>query len=200
MTQTSSRIAPITIAFIAIALFTVVVTQVLYISLGVSGTPAATMLWQVEAVAFLAIALFGFAWLRWPLVAAGLVIGGTLNVLQIGIGLTMFGPLGGAGETLGPVMGAVLAFAFFLYHTGKIAFGVAGAALGARALAGATGWPKIAGVLAGLTGLAAVLTNLWAIFAGREAMFIAGAAGTTATVFLALAMGALRPTDAGSHA
>lgn len=191
MGLTSARATPL----IAIALIAIVVTQVLYVSTDVSGTPGALILWRCEAVAFLAIALLGFVWLRdAPLVAGGLVLGGLFNVLQVGIGLTMFRPLIDAGEPLAPVMRAVLDFAFFLYHGGKVSFAVAALAIGFVAWSGASGWAKIVGGLAMLAGIAALAVNLFTL-AGGSIAYLAGASGATATFFLALALGASRPAE-----
>ncbi|QZH73987.1 MAG: hypothetical protein JY451_09450 [Erythrobacter sp.] len=191
MYLTTARATPL----IAVALIATVVTQVLYISTGVSGTAGALVLWRSEAVAFLAVALLGFVLVRdTPLVAGGLVLGGLFNVLQVGIGITMFGPLGEGGDPLAPVMGAVLDFAFFIYHAGKIGFAAAAVALGLAAWSGATGLAKILGMLALLAGLAALATNLFAL-AGGSATFLAGACGTAATLFLALAISAARPAE-----
>lgn len=192
MQLTIDRVAQI----ICVALIISVVTQVMYIGLDASGTPLATAIWRTEAVVMLLIGMFGFKYARhWPLVSAGLVAGGLFNVMQTGMGLTMFGPLGDAGEPLAPVMGAVLSYAFFLYFAAKAAFGLGAVALGLKAWSKASGWPKLAGVLAGLTGLIALVLNLYAMCVGMAAVFLAGAAGTVAAFFLALAIGALRPAD-----
>lgn len=182
----------------ALGLLVVAATQVMYVGLGASGTPLARALWTTETIVFLAIAIAGAAMLAArPLVGAALATGGLLNVIQSGMGLVMFGPLRDGGEALGLVFQAVLAMAFLLYFAGKVAFGVAGIALGRALFQAENGMGRIAGVAAGLSGLAALAVNLLATAAGREYTWPAGVTGTVAEVLLALALLVLtrRPAD-----
>ncbi len=182
----------------AIALIVTVATQIIYITLSNLGTePNRAVIWSTEVLAFLAISVCGLALLpARPLIGAGLAVGGVLNVIQAGMGLVMFPPLMEAGEALAPVFSAVLAMAFLLFHAGKVAFGVAAIAAGQMLWSGERGMAKIIGVLAGLTGLAAVTLNAAAIVPGTDLMFPAGAAGTAAALFLALGLTVLRPVAA----
>ena len=144
----------------AIALLITVVTQIFYITISNGGgTPPRDIIWSVETIVFVVLALSGLVMLpARPLIGAGLATGGILNTIQAGMGLVMFGPLMEGGEALAPVFSAVLAMAFLLYFTAKIAFGVAAVAA-AVALWQASGGGKIIGPLAGLTGLAAIAIN-----------------------------------------
>lgn len=182
----------------AFALIVTVVTQIIYITVSnMGGTPNRPVIWSTEVLAYLAIAIGGMALLpARPLLGAAIAIGGILNTIQVGMGLVMFPPLSGAGEALGPVFSAVLAMAFLLFHAGKIAFGVAAIAIARALWSEAHGLAKIIGALAGLTGLAAVVLNAAAIVPDTDLMFPAGAAGTAAALFLALALTAMRPVAA----
>ena len=168
----------------AIALLITVVTQIIYITISNGGgTPPRDIIWSVETIVFVVIAIAGLALLpARPLIRAGLATGGIFNTIQAGMGLVMFAPLGD-----GPVFDAVLAMAFLLYFVAKIAFGVAAVAA-AVALWAISGAGKIVGALAGLTGLAAIAINTAAVFPASDLMFPAGAAGTAAAAFLALAL------------
>ena len=77
---------------------------------------------------------------------------------------------------------------FYLYFAAKAAFGAAAAALGLQM----RGWPdmpaKIIGWLALVAGLAALVLNAAAMMLGMSMVFFAGAAGTAATLMLALAL------------
>lgn len=173
----------------ALALLVCVITQALYIGLDASGTPLATALWRIEALAFLVIAVLGMAIVAArPLLGAGLATGGIVNLAQIGIGLTMFEPLSKAGEALAPAFASVLAFAFFLYFAGKAAFGLAAIALGLALWRIAPGVARIAGAFAALAGLVALVTNGAAMMLGMDLVFLAGATGTAAMALLALAI------------
>ncbi|MDE1467669.1 hypothetical protein [Aurantiacibacter sp. D1-12] len=191
MTLSLNRAAQI----IAIALIATVVTQILYVHFEVNGDPAiAYPIWRTEAYAFLAIGLAAFAFVRdMPIVAGGLIIGAVFNVIQTGVGIALFNPVFGGGEALAPLGGALVGFAFFLYHAAKVALAASAIAIGMLAWNGASGWPKIAGALAGVTGLIALLSNLAAMTVGRDLAQVAGGSGTAAVFFLALAIGAVRP-------
>ena len=173
----------------AIALLAAVVTQVIYIVISNGGgTPPRDIIWSVEVILFVTTAIAGLALLpARPAIGAGIAVGGTLNTVQAGMGLVMFGPLGEAGDALAPVFGAVLGMAFLLYFAAKIALGVAAVAV-AASLWATKGLGKIIGALAGLTGLAAIAINTAAIFPATDLTFPAGAIGTVATAFLALAL------------
>ena len=192
MDMTANRAAK----YSAILLIVTVVTQIIYFAISAGGEePPRMIIWTAEAVAFLGISVFALVVLArqagnsavWAAIAAG----GLLNVIQVGMGLAMFGPLKDAGEAMEPAFTAVLGGAFFLYFAGKFAFGFAGVLLGAGLMRG-SGAAKAVGTLAALTGAAALLTNLGAMAKGMDLMFPAGIAGTAATLFLAVAIWMMR--------
>lgn len=175
----------------ALAMIVVALTQVAYITLkgeAITGP----MIWSLEAIAFLAITLLALVPLArgaaGTLGWAALALFGLFNVVQTGMGLTMFGPVGDAGEALAPVMDAIVGGAFFFYFAGKVMVGIAGLALGAVLLREAATGAKAVGGLAALTGLAALLVNLAGLLMGMDMVFAAGATGTAATVFTATAI------------
>lgn len=197
--QYSARRASYIAAFFLIV---TVVTQLIYIGLRSAEIEFdSNMIWTVEAVAFLAISVFALvpmargsahtaAW-------AAIALGGVFNVIQVGMGLAMFGPVSEAGEALAPAFQSILAGAFFLYFAGKFLFGFAGILLGLHLIRIGGGAAKAVGALAALTGLGALATNLMGMSAGMDMVMIAGAAGTAATLFLAMAAGMLAQTEAG---
>ena len=177
----------------AILLISVVITQLVYIGLSSAGMDInRPVIWTTEAAAFLGIAVFALVPLaresRFTAVWAAISIGGILNVIQVGMGLAMFGPLQGAGEPMAPAFQAVLSGAFFLYFAGKFLFGFASLAIGVFLLKSGKGTAKPVGALAFLAGLGAAATNLAAMAAGMEALYPAGAAGTAAALFLAISL------------
>lgn len=178
----------------ALALLVTVITQAFCIAASSSGaTPNREVIWSLEVLAFVALAITGLALVpARPVAGAGIAAGGIFNTVQAGMGLVMFGPLMEAGDALSPVLSAVLAMAFLLYFAGKIAFGAAALAL-ALPLWRGSGLAKALGGLAGLSGLIAVILNLLAIYPGSDLTFPAGGAGTVAAFFLALAL--LRQPD-----
>lgn len=191
MTNTLRRASQIT----ALALLITVATQLLYVvSEPLNITPDRNVVWGLEVVAFLAVAIFGLALVpASPIAGAGIALGGIFNMIQAGMGLVMFGPLGGAGEALAPAMQAVLAAAFLLYFAGKVAFAISGVLLGLELWREASGATKFLGLAALITGVIALVLSLLMTFggmqtsiAGNELLFPAGGAGTAATLFLAL--------------
>ncbi len=178
---------------VIVALFSVVITQIIYVVLSSVGADInPSVIWATEAVAFLAISLFALI----PLVRsthhsvawAAVALGGVFNVIQVGMGLTMFGPLKDAGEAMAPAFQSILAGAFFAYFAGKFLFGLAAILTGAGLLRSDVATAKGVGGLALLTGLAAMLTNLVAMAVGMDMIQSAGAAGTAATAFLVLTL------------
>ncbi len=181
------------------ALISVVVTQLIYIGMRQAGMEFnSQIVWTAEAVAFLAVSVFalvplaqsrffGAAW-------AAIALGGAFNLIQVGMGLAMFGPLQDGGDAMAPAFQAILAGAFFLYFAGKFLFGFAALVIGIVTLRGpASGAAKAIGVLAALTGLGALVTNLLGMSVGMDHVMLAGGAGTAATLFLALAIGQRLP-------
>lgn len=178
---------------IIVALFSVVITQLIYVALSSAGADINRMvIWTTEAVAFLAMSLFGLNLLvqsnRNGAAWIALALAGIFNVIQVGMGLAMFSPLTDAGEAMAPAFQSVLAGAFFFYFVGKFLFGFAAILTGASLLRSGAGIAKAVGGLAVLTGLAAMVINLFAMAVGMDMVQLAGAAGTAATLFLGLAL------------
>lgn len=176
----------------ALALLLIVVTQALYMVNSSAGLGIATsIIWTIEAIGFMAMSVFAMVALARrasaPAVWASIALGGVFNVIQVGIGLAMFGPLQEAGGVPSAGFQAVLAGAFFFYFAGKFLFGIAAIVLGLALLKGPIAARVIAG-LAILSGLAAVVLNAAAMGVGMDMVFAAGTAGTAAALFAAIAV------------
>ncbi|MGB7407586.1 MAG: hypothetical protein WA908_03710 [Pontixanthobacter sp.] len=177
----------------ATLLIAIVVTQLVYFALSSAGMDINRMIiWTTEAVAFLGISVFAMIPLargsQFSAAWAAIAVGGMLNVIQVGMGLAMFGPVKDAGEAMAPAFQAILAGAFFLYFTGKFLFAAASIVIGLGLFREAKAAAKFAGVLAIVGGIAALLVNLYAMAVGMDAVFLAGATGTAATLFLGFAI------------
>ncbi|MGB3738267.1 MAG: hypothetical protein WA948_02825 [Pontixanthobacter sp.] len=189
---------------IATLLLSVVATQIVYFVLSSGGADIARpIIWTVEAVLFLGLAVVALDPMvkqpRLSVIWGAIAMGGVLNVVQVGMGLAMFPPLKDAGEAMAPAFDAVLAGAFFLYFAGKFLFAAAGIAAGLVLLRRAAMGGKIAGILAIISGFAALLVNIYAMGAGMSAVFIGGAMGTAATLFLAIALIAMKHVDLAEY-
>lgn len=177
---------------VPILLISLVVTQIIYVVLSGNGADInRAVLWSTEAVAFLAITVLALTALAHrtalAMAWAAIAISGILNIVQLGIGLTMFGPLSDAGEALAPAYKAIVAGAFFFYFAGKLLFGFAAIIVGASLLR-AGGVARFIGALAALAGLSAMVVNLGGMATGMALAFPAGATGTAATLLLAIAL------------
>ncbi|RDC59732.1 hypothetical protein HME9302_00927 [Alteripontixanthobacter maritimus] len=178
---------------VAAALVVTVITQVLYVTGIVGGGSEAAsvrMVWTTEMAMFTILAVIGIAMAardeRSPLAWAAIAVAGFVNVLQTGMGLAMFPPASAAGEGLEPLMGTVVAGAFFLYFHGKALIGLAAIGFGLRAWASGTFAAKAIGGLGVLAGMAAAVLNLLGMAGGMRWAQPAGASGTAAAAVLAL--------------
>jgi hypothetical protein len=156
---------------------------------GVHAPPHALVLWKVEALAYMAIMIFGMALIRsHALTGAALATGGALNVIQLGIGLTMFRPLLDGGPGLQPMFKPVWMAAFYFFFAGKAALGLAGLSYGIGLWRDRTGVGRWLGGAALLTGLAGLVLGAAGMVTGQALIWQVGAVGTAAALFLGLAL------------
>jgi small-conductance mechanosensitive channel len=185
-----------TVRAIAALLVIATLTQSVYTALYVAKLDVPRqLLWGAEGLLFpLLAALAGAAMVRsqrLTLAFAAIAFAAVLNLVQVGVGLTLFIPFSDAAKAdpaLAPVAGAIVAFAFFVYNAAKLLLGFAALlvglsrlAAGSRALGGATA----------LVGGMAMLANGVAIAAG-DTVFggipLPGGSGVLATLLLALCL------------
>ena len=177
-------------------LLALVVTQIVFTILfnaGLSGPGA--YIWGAEAVLFPILAAFAGAALvqarRYHLGWSAIAFSAVLNVVQVSIGLKMFGPFGGVAQGLeaaAPLIGAVVAFSFMVYNAAKILLGLAAVVFG---MAKMNAGYKTLGGLTALAGGVAIVANSILIIFGREGFLpspVAGASGVVATVLLAICL------------
>lgn len=182
---------------VAVGLIATVITQLLYVGMLenvgiVEGWPLRSTLWTIEVVAFAGVsaaALVGLARdsersFVWALIG----VSALFNALEAGVGLSMFLPATEAGESFAPLMRTLLMGAFLFYFLAKLLLGAAAILLGATLFRNAALLARIVGGLALISGVAAVLTNLAALPQGMALVFEAGATGTAAALFTALAL------------
>lgn len=179
-------------AMLPLLLGSIVLTQIVYIAKSALEIEiASTAIWSVETLLFLAIAVLGLvAMLQRTSLApamAGIALGGLVNVLQVGMGLTLFAPLSNAGDAMAPVYESVVAMAFFLFFSGKLLFGFAAFVVGTH-LSRHGGPVRFVGLSAIISGIVALLVNTGGIALGMDWLYPAGATGTIATALLALAL------------
>lgn len=188
-----------TTGIVAILLLVAAITQAVYTALYIAEADVPRqLLWGSEGLLFLLLAAFAgsalaqarSAHLAWSAIFAAAI----LNVVQVGVGLTMFGPFGEAArevEALRPAAGAVVAFSFMVYNAAKALLALALIVFGlARG--------KVLGGLSALIGAVALVSNTLSMAMGRDfsgELPIAGGSGVLATVLLAVCLFALPSED-----
>ena len=192
-----------TIKVVAILLLIAAVTQAVYTAMYVAEMDVPRqLLWGSEGFLFVVMAAFaGSAMVqvkRLHLGWAAIAFASVLNVIQVGVGLTMFGPFfeaAGEVEALAPAASAVLAFSFMVYNAAKVLLALAAIVFGMAKLAEGG---KALGGLTALIGAIAFVTNTLSMAMGRDwsgELPLAGGSGVLATILLALCLLGLKSDD-----
>ncbi len=181
---------------VAYLLLALVITQAVFTFLfnaGIAGPRP--FLWGLEGVLFTILAAFAGAALvqskNYHLGWSAIAFGAILNVVQVTIGLKLFGPFGGVAqqvEAAAPLIGAVVAFSFMLYNAAKILLGLAALVFGMAKMAADS---KFLGGLTASVGVVAIAANAILTIFGRDSFLpppVAGASGVVATVLLSLCL------------
>ena len=181
---------------VAILLVFACVTQAIYTALYVAKMDVPRqLLWGTEGLLFpLLAALAGAAAVRsqrLTLAFSAIAFAAVLNLVQVGVGLTLFFPFGDAAKAdpaFGPLAGAIVAFAFMIYNAAKLLLGLAALLVGLSRMSAGS---KALGGATALVGGLAMLANGATIAAGGKvfgAIPLAGGTGVLATLLLALAL------------
>ena len=176
------------------ALLLTVASQVFYITVvsGSANEMLRPLTWFTELFAFAAVLILALSLsVRRPeqsVLWAAIAVSGMLNLLQVGMGLSMFAPAMEAGESEPQLFATVLAGAFFLYFLAKLILGAAALGVGVSLARKGSGWGKGLVVLTAIAGFGAIVLNLLAMMDAKAWTFPAGGAGTAATALLALTL------------
>ena len=136
---------------------------------------------------------------RYALVFSAIAFSAVLNVIQVGVGLTQFGPFFkavAAVPELQPAAGSVVAFSFFSYNAAKILLGLAAIVFGLDKLSRGN---KALGGITALVGIVAFFANTGVMMFGRAGFVpspVAGASGVLAALLLALCLFSITREDA----
>ncbi|WP_189398971.1 thiamine biosynthesis protein ThiC [Arenicella chitinivorans] len=185
---------------IALLLFLVVTTQAVYTALHVVANDVPRRwLWGLEALIFVLLAAFAGSMLvqikNYALGFAAVFASAVLNVVQVGVGLTQFGPFFEAAksaEAFAPAASAVVAYSFFIYNAAKVLLGLSAVVFG---LVVAKQGANFLGKLTALVGLVAIVANTIAMMFGRIDAVPSGATGVLATLLLAVCVLKLEAED-----
>ena len=185
-----------------IILLLLAVTQAIYTALYFSEAEVPRqLLWGTEGFLFLMMAaLAGSALVQvqeQQLAWSAITVAAVLNVVQVGVGLTMFEPFFDAAdevEGLAPAAGAIVAFSFMVYNAAKVLLALALIVFG---LARQQGGSKLLGSASVVVGIVAFVSNTASMAAGRDVfgeLPLAGGSGVIATVLLAVCLLSLPDT------
>ncbi|MEL6857603.1 MAG: thiamine biosynthesis protein ThiC [Pseudomonadota bacterium] len=185
-----------TVKIVAGLLLLVAISQPIYTALYL-GAPEIDrqFLWGIEGLLFVLLAAFAGSALvmakRFTLGFSAIAFCAVLNVVQVGVGLTQFGPFRAAAEVnadLGDVAFSVVAFSFFGYNAAKILLGLAAIVFGMAKLKQGG---KALGGLTVLVGAVAFVANTLVMMFGLQGFLpppIAGGSGVAATLLLAICL------------
>ena len=189
-----------TVKIIAIFLLLAAILQPIYTFLYLKAPGVdRQFIWGIEALLFVLLSAFAGAALvqtkRHALAFSAIAFSAVLNVIQVGIGLTQFGPVREAvklNADLGSIASSVISFSFFGYNAAKILLGLAAILFGLTLVKNAKTLSKSVGGLAVLVGVLAFVTNSVLMMFGLQADIIprqlAGGSGVVATLLLALCL------------
>jgi len=170
------------------------VTQAIYTAYYLSEADVPRqLLWGTEGFLFLMTAAFAGSALaqadRHHLAWSAITAAAVLNVVKVGVGLTMFSPFITAAreaEELAPLAGSVVAFSFMVYNAAKALLALALIVV-ASAIRG--NGSKLLGGAGMAIGIIALVSNTASMAAGRDVfgeLPIAGGSGVLTTVLLAV--------------
>ena len=117
-----------TVKAVAILLLLTVVTQPIYTVLFTQAPDVSrNFIWGLEGILFAVLAAFAGSALvmakRYTLGFSAIAFSAVLNLVQVGVGFTQFGPFNQAAASnaeLGAIAFAVVSFAFFIYNLSLI--------------------------------------------------------------------------------
>ena len=193
MPQTTRNIA----IFVSILLLLTVATQSLYLAtlsgVGiVDGWPLRSTIWTTEILLFTGITIASLVGLvrssdmQWGW--AALLVSGLINILQSGIGLSMFLPATKAGAEFAPLMGTLLAGSFLFYNLAKAILGLVALIFGLSLFRNDKTFGKVVGLVSMLAGVIAIVLNIAAVRLGLGSVPFSGASGSIATLFAGCAI------------
>lgn len=182
--------------FSAYILLVLALTQVVYTALYVAKLDVPRQfLWGSEGLLFtVLIAFAGAAMVQLKenqLIWSAIAFSAVLNVIQVSVGITLFGSFSEAASEvkgLKPALSGVVALSFMIYYAAKLLLGMAALGMGSALMSEGN---KALGGLTALVGGIAVLANAILITFGRDGFLpsgVAGATGVLATLLLALCL------------
>lgn len=178
---------------VAALLLLTVASQAVYTGLYMAANDVPRQwLWGLEGLLFVLLAaIAGSAMVQakhYSLGFSAIFASALLNVVQVGVGLTQFGPFREAAqsvEAIAPAAGSVVAFSFFVYNAAKILLGFSALVFGTAISRSGS---KLLGGLTILIGGIAIAANTIVMMFGRIEAVPSGATGVVATLLLGVCL------------
>ena len=186
-----------TVKVIAALLLLSAITQPIYTALflGAPDVAGRNAIWGLEGLVFVFLTAFAGSALvmakRYTLGFSALAFSAVLNVIQVGVGYTLFEPFSQAAEAnaeLRSISFSIVIFGFFVYNAAKIMLGMAAVVFG---IANTNQGRKALGGITTIVGAVAIVANALVLMLGITGAFpspIAGGSGVVATVLLAICL------------
>ena len=192
-----------TVKIVALMLLLAAISQPIYTALYLNAPDIdRQIIWGLEGLLFVLLSAFAGSALvmakRYTLGFAAIAFSAVLNVVQVGVGLTQFGPFreaATANPELGGVAFSMVAFSFFGYNAAKILLGLAAIVFGMAKMGEGS---KLLGGLTVLVGVVALVANTLVMMFGLQGFVpspLAGGSGVAATLLLALCLFSVRSGD-----
>lgn len=200
MELTQSR----TVKIIAVMLFLAAISQPIYTALYTFAPEfiQRKAIWGFEGLLFVLMTAFAGSALvkakRYTLGFSAIAFSAVLNVMQVGIGLTQFGPFRAAAQVNSELDGlafSVLAFSFFGYNAAKILLALAAIVFGMAKIGEGN---KGLGGIAVAVGVVAFITNAYVMMFGIQGFVprpLAGGSGVLAALILSLCLFSVKVED-----
>ena len=192
-----------TVKIVALLLLLAAISQPIYTALYLNAPDIdRQIIWGLEGLLFVLLSAFAGSALvmakRYTLGFSAIAFSAVLNVVQVGVGLTQFGPFreaATANPELGGVAFSMVAFSFFGYNAAKILLGLAAIVFGMAKMGEGS---KLLGGLTVLVGVVALVANTLVMMFGLQGFVprpLGGGSGVAATLLLALCLFSVRSGD-----
>ncbi|MEO9970975.1 MAG: thiamine biosynthesis protein ThiC [Hyphomonadaceae bacterium] len=192
-----------TVKIVGILLLLAVISQTVFTALYVGPFEISPQfIWQFEGLLFVVLAAVAGSALvmakRYTLGFSAIAFSALLNIIQLGIGFTQFGPFGeaaAANADLQGIQSAVAALSFFLYNAAKVLLGLAAIVFG---MAKMNQGSKAIGGLTALVGVVAFVANALVMMFGLQGFVpspVAGGSGVAATLLVSICLLTLGSDD-----
>lgn len=190
MDTTNKKLIKASAYLLLASLITQTIYTILFISFPEGKSIPWPMLWGIEILIFVALTAFSSAAMlkakQFQLGWSAITFSAIFNLVQASIGATLFGPfkiIATQNETLAPLAGGIVAFAFVVYYSAKFLLGFGALAFGLSKQFENSKNLKLMTLIAGIIAMSA---NGIQIVFGRDGLIPSAVAGSSGMIATAL--------------